>query len=271
MTDWTNDEWSAGSYSYVPVGGGPDDMRQLALPSSDRVFFAGEHTVPQHFGTVHAAFMSGRRAAAEVLAAGAVDGALTPTGVLYGEPEITFLEQLWGDGFLSPGGPDEVGRTIADIPLEGTSVLDIGCGSGGATIALARDHGAASVIGIDVEGPVCAHARERVARAGLADRIEIRQVEPGPLPLRTVRASTSCSARTRSSTSRTRSRSPPTCSVCCARRLVRRQRLADRTRRRAVARNGRLHRRRGPRLRDGVTGPVPGRARRRRFRRHRVW
>jgi len=74
MTDWTNDEWSAGSYSYVPVGGSPDDMRQLALPASDRVFFAGEHTVPQHFGTVHAAFMSGRRAAAEVLAAGAVDG-----------------------------------------------------------------------------------------------------------------------------------------------------------------------------------------------------
>lgn len=104
-------------------------------------------------------------------------------GVLYGEPEITFLEQLWGDGFLSPGGPDEVARTIADVSFEGASVLDIGCGSGGATIALARDHGAASVIGIDVEGPVCAHARERVARAGLGDRIEIRQVEPGPLPL----------------------------------------------------------------------------------------
>lgn len=102
--------------------------------------------------------------------------------VLYGEPEITFLEALWGDGFLSPGGPEEVARTVAGIDLTGTTVIDIGCGSGGATIALVRDHGAGQVIGIDVEGPVCEHARARVARHGLADRIEIRQVEPGALP-----------------------------------------------------------------------------------------
>ena len=102
--------------------------------------------------------------------------------VLYGEPEITFLEQLWGDGFLSPGGPEEVARTIGDVDLRGASVVDIGCGSGGATVALVRDHGARSVVGLDVERPVCEHARARVARAGLTDRIEIRQVRPGPLP-----------------------------------------------------------------------------------------
>jgi phosphoethanolamine N-methyltransferase len=62
-------------------------------------------------------------------------------------------------------------------------VLDIGCGSGGITVALARDHGAGKVLGIDVEGPVCAKARARVAKAGLADRIEIREVRPGPFPL----------------------------------------------------------------------------------------
>jgi phosphoethanolamine N-methyltransferase len=102
--------------------------------------------------------------------------------VLYGEPEITFLEALWGDGFLSPGGPEEVARTVAGVDFVGKTVIDIGCGSGGATIALVRDHGAGQVIGLDVEGPVCAHARARVARDGLVDRIEIRQVEPGPLP-----------------------------------------------------------------------------------------
>jgi phosphoethanolamine N-methyltransferase len=102
--------------------------------------------------------------------------------VLYGETEIAFLEALWGDGFLSPGGPDEVARTIAGVDLAGRSVIDIGCGSGGATIALVRDHGAGSVVGLDVERPVCDHARARVAREGLADRIEILHVEPGPLP-----------------------------------------------------------------------------------------
>ena len=102
--------------------------------------------------------------------------------VLYDDVVITFLEELWGDGFLSPGGPEEVARTVEGIDLEGATVIDIGCGSGGATMALVREHGADRVIGIDVEQPVCHRARVRVERAGLADRIEIRLVAPGPLP-----------------------------------------------------------------------------------------
>jgi ubiquinone/menaquinone biosynthesis C-methylase UbiE len=102
--------------------------------------------------------------------------------VLYGEDEITFLEQLWGDGFLSPGGPEEVARTVADVDFDGKTVIDIGCGSGGATIALVSEHRAGRVIGLDVEALVCENARARVERHGLADRIEIRQVSPGPLP-----------------------------------------------------------------------------------------
>lgn len=178
MTDWTNDQLAHGSYSYVPIGGSPADMEALAQPASDRLHFAGEHTVPQHFGTVHGAFMSGRRAAATVSATEPVSS----EDVLYGEQEIAFLEELWGDGFLSPGGRDEVARTVAHVALEGRSVLDIGCGSGGATIALVDDHGAGTVVGIDVVGRVCERARVRVANAGLTDRIEIRQVVPGRLP-----------------------------------------------------------------------------------------
>lgn len=101
----------------------------------------------------------------------------------YDERTITFLEALWGDGYLSPGGPEEVARVLDGVDLTGARVLDIGCGSGGITVGLVRDHGAASVIGIDVEGPLCGHARRRVAAAGLDDRIEIWQVVPGPLPL----------------------------------------------------------------------------------------
>lgn len=96
---------------------------------------------------------------------------------------IAFLEEMWGTGYLSPGGPEEVSRLLEGIPLAGKTVLDIGCGSGGITLSLARDYDAARVIGIDVEEPVCAAARQRVAAAGLADRVEIRQVAPGPIPL----------------------------------------------------------------------------------------
>lgn len=103
--------------------------------------------------------------------------------VLYGEDAITFLEALWGEGYLSPGGPAEVARLLDGVDLVGKAVVDIGCGAGGITIALARDYGAAKVIGLDVEEPVCGLSRKRAAEAGLADRVEILQVEPGPMPL----------------------------------------------------------------------------------------
>src|SRR5215475_12791238 len=96
--------------------------------------------------------------------------------VLYDDATTDFLEALWGDGYLSPGGPE-------GLDLRGRTVLDIGCGTGGITVSLVRDHGAARVVGIDVEAPVCARAKARVAAAGLADRITIIEVRPGPFPL----------------------------------------------------------------------------------------
>jgi SAM-dependent methyltransferase len=100
----------------------------------------------------------------------------------YDETAIRFLEGLWGDGFLSPGGADEVDRVLEGIDLQGATVLDIGCGSGGAALHLIRAHGAAHVTGFDVEGPVIEQARARAAREGLADRAAFVRGEPGPLP-----------------------------------------------------------------------------------------
>ena len=34
---------------------------------------------------------------------------------LYSERAIAFLEALWGEGYLSPGGPDEVDRTLDEL------------------------------------------------------------------------------------------------------------------------------------------------------------
>ena len=95
---------------------------------------------------------------------------------------IGMLEALWGEGFLSPGGPEEVARVVGDHDLRGLNLLDIGCGSGGIDIALVETHGVGHVTGIDVEEDVLSRARELVDRHGLGDRITLVKVTPGPLP-----------------------------------------------------------------------------------------
>ncbi|MEZ5773401.1 MAG: methyltransferase domain-containing protein [Hyphomicrobiaceae bacterium] len=100
----------------------------------------------------------------------------------YDEKLVTLLEVLWGPGYLSPGGDEETDRVLAGIDLAGRHVLDIGSGTGGCAFHIARRHGPARVIGIDVEAGVVAEAVRRAEEAGLADRVDFRAVAPGPLP-----------------------------------------------------------------------------------------
>jgi len=102
--------------------------------------------------------------------------------VLYDLQVIEFLEHIWGDGFMSPGGPEEVARVLSGVDVAGKHVLDIGSGSGACAVLLVRDHHAARVTGIDVEEPVCKAARKRIENENVADRVEIELVEPGPFP-----------------------------------------------------------------------------------------
>ena len=100
----------------------------------------------------------------------------------YHDQTIAFLGEIWGDGYMSPGGSDEVSRVIEGLPIAGSTVLDIGCGSGAIAVELSQHHKAAKVVGIDVEAPVCEAALSRVQNLGLQDAIQIREVTPGPLP-----------------------------------------------------------------------------------------
>ncbi len=100
----------------------------------------------------------------------------------YDYNHIKFLEKIWGNGYMSPGGFEEVKLILKETLLEGKSVLDIGCGIGGITVGLVKDFLAGKVIGIDVEEVVCKLAIERVQKAGLCDIIEIMRVNPGKFP-----------------------------------------------------------------------------------------
>lgn len=66
-TKWGKDRFSIGSYSYIPVGGKMGDRAILAEPINGRLFFAGEATSRQYPATVHGAFLSGIRAANQII------------------------------------------------------------------------------------------------------------------------------------------------------------------------------------------------------------
>ena len=92
------------------------------------------------------------------------------------------LELIWGEGFLSPGGPAEVSRILGSKSISGCEVLDIGSGSGGADVSLVRDHGAGSVVGVDVQKELVALASSRAQKLNLESQIKYQLVTPGPLP-----------------------------------------------------------------------------------------
>ncbi len=63
VTHWTTDPYAGGSYSFLPVGATDDDLDALGEPEGERLRFAGEATVFDYYGNVHAAMMSGIREA----------------------------------------------------------------------------------------------------------------------------------------------------------------------------------------------------------------
>jgi len=100
----------------------------------------------------------------------------------YGGGMVAMLELIWGEGYLAPGGAENVRKIVAGLDLRDKTVLDIGSGVGGADLILAGEYGA-RVIGFEIEAALIDRARDYAARAGLSEQIEFRRVEPGPLAL----------------------------------------------------------------------------------------
>jgi SAM-dependent methyltransferase len=73
-----------------------------------------------------------------------------------------FTHQLAGEWI--PGIPDLHARLLADPPAR---ILDVGCGEGWSSIALALAYPAAQVLGVDLDAPSIEAARDHAAAAGL--------------------------------------------------------------------------------------------------------
>jgi len=65
-TAWSVDPYARGAYTFIAAGATPSDIRTLQEPLGNRVFFAGEATSAEHWGTVHGAYLSGLREAARI-------------------------------------------------------------------------------------------------------------------------------------------------------------------------------------------------------------
>lgn len=66
VTRWESDRFARGSYSNAGVNMQTDDYQSMARPIGN-LHFAGEHTIVTHPATVHGAYLSGLRAASDVL------------------------------------------------------------------------------------------------------------------------------------------------------------------------------------------------------------
>ncbi|KAL2924222.1 Lysine-specific histone demethylase 1-like protein 1 [Bienertia sinuspersici] len=100
-TRWGQDQFTYGSYSYVAIGSSGDDYDILGESvGNGRVFFAGEATNRQYPATMHGAFLSGMREAANILKAAKRRSSISADKTENRSSEnFEDLEQL----FLNPG------------------------------------------------------------------------------------------------------------------------------------------------------------------------
>src|SRR5438128_3647589 len=87
----------------------------------------------------------------------------------------------------NPTSPEKIRLLGERLRLgPGSHVLDIACGKGGPAVILAREFGC-TITGVERAPEFAAGARERVAAAGLADRIEILERDAAELDLEPAR------------------------------------------------------------------------------------
>ncbi|MFT5484938.1 MAG: SAM-dependent methyltransferase [Halieaceae bacterium] len=100
----------------------------------------------------------------------------------YDDDLTALLAAVWGEGFLSPGGTEEVDRLLAGVELNSKAILDIGCGLGGMDVHICKSHTSAQVTGIDVDVSLIEKCKALAGKHALVENLSFQLVSPGPLP-----------------------------------------------------------------------------------------
>ena len=66
-SNWSKELHIGFSYATIPPGCNAKECDEIAEPISKKLWFAGEHTHLEFLGTVHGAYMTGEKAAYEIL------------------------------------------------------------------------------------------------------------------------------------------------------------------------------------------------------------
>lgn len=67
ITSWGSDPFSLGSYSYVPVGASTALYDALGAAVDEKLFFAGEACNSEHYSSADAAYLTGEKAAQQIM------------------------------------------------------------------------------------------------------------------------------------------------------------------------------------------------------------
>jgi SAM-dependent methyltransferase len=91
------------------------------------------------------------------------------------------LNRPWFDRLLAPAlaGVPEVHDVLGG---SGARILDIGCGGGWSTLALARAYPTATCVGVDIDAPSLEAARAAADASGLTDRVRFELAHGETLP-----------------------------------------------------------------------------------------
>ncbi|WP_158925017.1 class I SAM-dependent methyltransferase [Acidisphaera sp. S103] len=91
---------------------------------------------------------------------------------------LTLTDQLWGPGFIFPGGEIETLRLTRPLGLSAAaSLLIVGVGNGGPAAAAARNLGA-WVTGMDTDPSLLTAARVLIQRAQMTKKVSIKAWDP---------------------------------------------------------------------------------------------
>ena len=138
-----------------------DHMATLLLDTGSPAYVGGVFGVleaPEIFGRFEEAFATGER-------------------MWWDDTSPEWIAAVAGTGTpfytrLVPGGLDKVPGLVERLDA-GCRVVDTACGSGTGVVRLATTYPAVTVVGVDGDGHSVDLARDRVAAAGLADRVEL--------------------------------------------------------------------------------------------------